>query len=277
MALPEPFSDIEHLQLTIRRYLNKQIREDFRDMFDDGDTWEPEVGTTRGAMLRALLHEDSDPIAVTSARMMLYYFTFGKARNLQTPIYGIPATHFQESIKFYPQVRLFFNEDYSLVEDGYESVKADISFRLMNETEETITPAKAQIIATRIRSLFATGQGFTWKKGREKWCYYDQSRGYKLQILAWNESEAKKVIEQVLDVQQHTPNWQEYLSVATKKRSFPTVPGTHRVYGKQRRKPRDRPVAFVRFRYAELKVWGMTHAVTLVDKTGTRRNPLIAA
>ena len=57
MALPEPFSDVEHLQAVVRRYLNKQIREDFRDLFN-GDTWEPEIGTTRGSMLRALLHED---------------------------------------------------------------------------------------------------------------------------------------------------------------------------------------------------------------------------
>ena len=46
MPLPEPFSDVEHLQLVIRRYLNKQIREDFRDLFGDNENWEPEVGTT---------------------------------------------------------------------------------------------------------------------------------------------------------------------------------------------------------------------------------------
>lgn len=277
MALPEPFSDIEHLQLTIRRYLNKQIREDFRDLYGENDSWQPEVGTTRGSMLQALLHQDSDPITVTATRMMLYYFTYGKAQALQAPIYGMPATHFQESIKFHPQVRLLFIEDQSLVEDGYEPVKADISFRLMNETENTITPAKAKTLANKINSLFATGKGFTWKKGREKWIYTDQSKGYQLRVLGWNEIEAKKIIEQVLDVQGHTPNWEEYLSKSTRERRFSTIPGTHQIYGKQRRKPRDRPVAFVRFRLAELKVWGMPHAITLVDKTGTRRNPLVAA
>ncbi len=275
MAIPPEFNEVEHLQATIRRYVNRQIREDFQDL--GGDNWEPETGTTRGAMRHALTHKDTDPLPVTLSRMFLYYFTYGKAQALQAPIYGIPVTQFQESIKFHPQVKLLFYEDQSLVEDGYKPVKAEISFRLMNETEETITPAKAQILANKIRNLFATGQGFTWKKGREKWVYTDQSRGYQLRVLAWNETEAKKIIEQVLDVQSHTPDWEAYLSLTTKKRSFPTIPGTHRVYGEQRRKPRDRPVAFVRFRLAELKVWGLPHDVTLVDKTGTRRNPLIAA
>lgn len=275
MAIPPEFNEVEHLQSTIRRYLNRQIRADFQDLGDD--TWEPEVGTTRGAMRHALTHKDSDPLPVTLSRMFLYYFTYGKAQALQAPIYGIPATHFQESVKFHPQIRMLFIEDQTLVEDGYEPVKAEISFRLIDETESTITPAKAQVLATKIRSLFATGEGFTWKKGREKWVYSDQSKGYHLRLLAWNEAEAKKVIEQILDIQGHTPDWEAYLSTTLQKRTFSTIPGTHRVYGKQRRKPRDRPIAFVRFRYAELKVWGMTHAVTLVDKTGLRRNPLIAA
>jgi len=275
MAIPPEFNEVEHLQSTIRRYLNRQIREDFQDLGDE--TWEPEVGTTRGAMRHALTHKDNDPLPVTLSRMFLYYFTYGKAQALQAPIYGIPSIEFQELFRFKPQVRLFFNEDYSLVEDGYESVKADISFRIMGEDERTITPAKAQTLANKINTLFATGKGFTWKKGRETWAYYDDSRGYRLRLLAWNETEAKKVIEQVLDVQGHTPDWEAYLSRTTKNRAFPTIPGMHFIYGKQRRKPRDRPIAYVRFRYAELKVWGMVHAVTLVDKTGTRRNPLIAA
>lgn len=274
MSIPPEFNEVELLQSVIRRYVNRQIREDFQDL--GGDDWEPEVGTTRGAMRHALTHKDADSVPITLARMFLYYFTYGKAQALQAPLYGIPATQFQESIKFHPQVKLLFLEDQSLVEKGYEEVKAEVSFRLMGETESTITPAKAQTLARKINTLFATGQGFTWKKGHEKWVYTDQSRGYLLRVLAWNESEAKKIIEQVLDVQGHTPNWQEYLSKSTRQRSFSAIPGNHLVYGKQRRKPRDRPVAFVRFRYAELKVWGMAHAVTLVDKTGRKRNSLIS-
>lgn len=277
MVLPEPFSDIEHLQLTVRRYLNKQIREDFRDLFGDSDTWEPEVGTTRGAMLRALLHEDSDPIAVTNTRMMLYYYVFGKAAAMQAPMYGMPTIAFQELFKFHPQIRLYFYEDNNLVEDGYESVKADITFRLMGERHDTITPAKAQTLANKIKNNFTLNKGFVWKKGREKWTYFDSEKGYQLRILAWNETEAKKIIEQVLDIQGHTPDWEAFLTVAKRQHNFTTIPGTHHLYGKTRRKVRDRPVAFVRFRYAELKVHGLFRDVTLVDMTGQRRDALVKA
>lgn len=274
MAIPAEFNEVENIQSLIRRYVNRQVREDFQDI--GGDDWEPEVGTTRGAMRHALTHQDSDSLLLTQTRLFLYYFTYGKAQALQAPIYGIPANDFQESFRFKPQVRLFFYEDRSLVEDGYEPVKADVSFRVMNETENTITPAKAKVLANKIKGLFATGQGFTWKKGHETWAYYDDFKGYRLRLLAWNETEAKKVIEQVLDIQGHAPEWEKYLSSTLKKRHFSTIPGTEIIYGKQRRKPRDRPVAYVRFRYAELKVWGMANAITLVDKTQSRRNPLIA-
>lgn len=277
MTLPEPFSDIEHLQLTVRRYLNKQIREDFRDLFGDNDVWQPEVGTTRGAMLRALLHEDSDPIAVTNTRMMLYYYVFGKAAAMQTPMYGMPVITFQELFKFHPQVRLYFYEDHSLVENGFKSVEAEVTFRLMGERHETITPAKAQVLANKIKTNFTLNKGFVWKKGHEKWSYYDDEKGYRLQVLAWNETEAKKIIEQVLDIQGHTPDWETHLTIAKKQRRFPTIPGTHFLFGKTRRKVRDRPVAFVRFRYAELKIHGLFNDVTLVDMTGQRRNALIKA
>lgn len=272
MTIPPEFNEVEHLQATIRRYVNRQVRDDFQDL--GGDNWTPETGTTRGAMRYALTHKDTDALPVTMSRLFLYYFTYGKAQALQTPVYGIPVDQFQQSFKFHPQVRLFFYEDQSLVEDTYEPVKADISFRLMNETEETITPANAETLARKINSLFATGQNFTWKKGHETWAYYDIPKGYRLRLLAWNEAEAKKVIEQILDIQGHTPDW-EILSSTFKKRNFPTIPPTEYIYGKQRRLPRSRPIAFVRFRYAELKIWGVTHAITLVDKTGTRRNALI--
>lgn len=280
MALPEPFSDVEHLQLVARRYLNKQIREDFRDLHDENGNWDPEVNTTRGQMLRALLHEDSDPIHITTARMLLYYFTYRKARDLQAPLYGIPTQSLQESVKFLPQIRLFFSEDLDLTEDTYSPVEAEHTFRLMGETEESMNEAKARILANRIKTLFCEPNGFVWKKGKELWLYKDLSRGYKLQISAWNESEAKKVVEQILDIQQHTPDWKKYFSDATKRtnlKATPATPPKRLIYGKQRREPRHLPIAYVRFRYAELKLWGMPNDIQLVDKTGTRRNPIIIA
>lgn len=273
MAIPPEFNEVEHIQSVTRRYLNRQVREDFQDL--GGDDWEPETGTTRGAMRHALTHKDTDPLPVTLSRMFLYYFTYQKAQALQAPVYGLPVTTFHDAVKFHPQVRLYFCEGVEDVEEGFTPVEAEVTFRLVRETSATITPGEAKSIATRIKTNFASGNGFTWKKGKEKWLYFDAALGYDFRLLAFSEAEARKVIEQVLDISNHTPDW-DNLGVATKKKTFPTMPGTHTVYGKSRRKPRERPTATVRFRYAELKVWGLPNDITLVDRTGFRHNPLIS-
>ncbi|MCY7272387.1 MAG: hypothetical protein LH702_01240, partial [Phormidesmis sp. CAN_BIN44] len=107
--------------------------------------------------------------------------------------------------------------------------------------------------------------------------YKDPSKGYNFQLYIWNETEAKRVIEQVLDIRGHSPNWEKYLDGTTKKKTFPIVPGNQFLFGKSRRKPRERPIATVRFKYAELKIHGLPNDIQLVDRTGFRRNPLVKA
>ncbi|KJH72202.1 hypothetical protein [Aliterella atlantica] len=278
MALPEPFSDIEHLQLVVRRYLNKQIRADFKDIFGDGDTWEPEVGTTRGAMLRALLHEDSDPIAVTTVRMMLYYFTFGKARDLQTPVYGIPTTFYQqEALVHIPQITLHFKEDLEDVEPGYSPVVGEIAFRVSGETHETITETKLRVLAQRVKTNFGANNGFVWRKGKVKCNYSDRSKPYFLQILSRDVTQGKRVIEQVLDIQTDTPDW-KYLNVRENQeasQAYPTIPPNKRILGSSRRLPRRRPIADVRFVKAECHIYGMPVPVILYDRTSINGKALV--
>lgn len=278
MALPEPFGDIEHLQVVIRRYLNKQIRADFKDIFGDGDTWEPEVGTTRGAMLRALLHEDSDPIAVTATRMMLYYFTFGKARDLQTPVYGIPTEFYQqEALTHIPTVTLHFREDLEDVAEQYKPVKGEINFRISGETHETITETKLKTLANRVKTNFGANNGFIWRKGKVKCNYSDKTKPYFLQILSRDINQGKRVIEQVLDIQNHTPDWQ-YLNVRENQevaRAYPTIPPTKTILGKSRRLPRRRPIADVRFVRAECHIYGLVLPIILYDRADLSGKALV--
>jgi hypothetical protein len=276
MPLPEPFSDIEHLQLVIRRYLNKQIREDFRDIFGDGDTWEPEVGTTRGSMLRALLHEDSDPIHVTTARMMLYYFTYGAAKAMQPDIYGSTIVNFDRQVRYKPQITLYFNNKGYNPNKKNELVEGEISFRLMNESSTTITQTELERYAAKIKTLFAGSTKFVWHKGKTIASYTEIDKGYRLKLLVTNESEAKRIIEQVLDIQSHIPDWQ-YLNIninAEPAERFPNAPGNQTILGKVREKPKPRPVEDVIFRYATCNIHGLGRGINLVDTTFTRGNAL---
>lgn len=280
MALSEGFNEVEQLQALVRRYINSEIREHFRDLGDE--FWEPEVNTTRGAMRYALTHKDNDTINTTLLRLFLYYFTYGQARELQPPVYGIPIQDFQETFRFHPQIKLFFQEDQDRVdeENGFYPVTSEVNFRLMEETAKTLTPAKAKTYANKIKNIFCANKGFVWKKGKEFWTYIDMHKGYKFQLYASSKQEAQNLISRVLDVQNHTPDWDIYLKDATKRKDLiasSPLPPKELIYGKPRRLARTKPVAYVRFKYAELHIHGLPRPVTLVDRGGTRRTSALVA
>lgn len=275
MALPDDFNPWEHLQTTVMQVQNRIVRDEFSDVGDDA--WEADISTPRGSLRIACTLLDDDSAIMTLIRLWLFYGALKKASDFQAPLYGIPVTTFQEQFKFLPQVRMYFSEDLHDVEHGFRPLEAEVTFRLVNETSASMTEAKARAIATKIRTLFCASGGFRWKKGREKWIYKDQSRGYDIRLLAWNVEEAKKLIEQILDIESHAPNWDKYLDGTEKKKVYQTVPGMQLVYGKERRQYRDRPIGYVRFQYAELKLHGLPNDVQLVDRSGTRRNPLLHA
>lgn len=259
----------EHLQGVIMQVHNRIVREEFNDIEPDDD-----ITTPRGNLKAACLLKDTDSALMTILRYWVFYVDLKKAQDLAPAIYGIPITTFQEQFLFAPHIKLFFLEDVNDVEDGYSRVKGEISFKLVGYTSESITPSNAESLAHKIRTAFATGSGFVWKKGRVKASYVDKARGYDFRLLVTTEAEGRRVIEQVLDIQNHSPDW-DNLSIAESRANFPITPPTRRIYGRSRRLPRKRPRADVRFRVAELHVWGVPTPVVLVDTTGYYRNALI--
>lgn len=268
MPLPEGFSDWEHLQDQVRRIHNRQVDKFFLGVPDD------DISTSRGSLKKACKITDNETSVMTHMRLWLFEVTLKHAKSLQPDIYGLPVTTFQTQVEFKPQVQLYFMESLRDVESGYSPVEAEISFRLTeSQYQQDVSPAEAKTLANKIKAAMATPP-FTWKKGRILCTYKDSDRGYNFQLYTTNETEGKRVIEQVLDIRSHSPNW-DYLVVHESKRNFPIVPPTKTVYGKSRRQPRKRPRADVKFRYATLHLYGIQNPVTLVDSTGFRRNPLV--
>jgi hypothetical protein len=263
MTIPPEFSETEHFQSVCRRYLNKEIRDAFQDL--GGDDWQPEVNTTRGSMRHALTHKDNDTIQMTLGRMFLYYFTFGKAQALQTPVYGMPITTYQEvSLEFRPQILLYFDQSQSEVREGLSRVTGEITYRLVNETSQSITESDLKTRANKIKQLFTTPNLFVWHKGRMTCRYEDKANGYQLTLFVTNEAEGKRIIEQVLDIENKSPNW-ENLSVTEKRANYPSVPPQKLIYGKSRKEVRRRPVEQVKFRYAAAHIYGVPRPVALID------------
>ncbi|MEA5449717.1 hypothetical protein VB780_14135 [Leptolyngbya sp. CCNP1308] len=118
MALPDNFSEAEHLQDLFRRYANRQVREFFSDL--GGEDWEPDIGTTRGSLRHGATHKDEDSLPMTLLRWEL--FNYVRRLKFDVPYIGIPVTSFNSERKYKPQIVLFFQEDLGDVEPGFEVV-----------------------------------------------------------------------------------------------------------------------------------------------------------
>lgn len=271
MALPDNFSPWEHLQTVLMSVHNRRVRKEFSDV--GGDDWSPDIGTPRGSLRTACTIRDDDSAVLALHRVYLFYVMLRHASDIHPPLYTTPLEHYQEVVTFAPQVTLYFREDLEDVEDGYQPIDAEISFRLMGETSNTFTPSDATIIANRIKSEFSSGGGYRWHKGRVKVTYRKKEQGYLLSVNAFSESEARQVINKVLDIQNHSID-EEYLTVHNLSQAPPVVPPAQFIYGESRRPPRRRPVGYVRFQWAELHIWGVQNAITLTDRTYRRRNPI---
>jgi len=268
MALPEGFSPPEFLQDTILKTQNKIIREEFSDLGDDD--WEPDVSTGRGALRYACTHQDSDSDGMTLMRLWLFYGVLRKAKDFHPEIFGIPSTAFKAQRKYKPQIVMHFREDWQDIDPGYPAVEGEIGFRLMNQEDATLSMTEALTYAQRVKTNFGAGGGFVWRKGKQMVTYTDWNKGYQLQLLCRDRAEGRRVIEQVLDIQQHTPDWKKMNKTENEEPAerYPTIPPPVHVMGKSEQGQRERPIADVRFRSAILHLHASNRTVVLYDPDG---------
>ena len=214
---------------------------------------------------------------MVQARLSLFYYTLRQAQDLQAPVYGMPVGQVNETRRYRPQICLYFKEPLDEVDPDFHPLEAQIKFRLMNETETTITEAELRTIATKIKQEFGANFGYKWRKGKTLCNYNDQEKGYSLQIYAYSITEGKELIGKVLDIRGHTPEW-ERLNVSENDQSsaaYPTLPPLRNVLGKQVRLPRRRPVGNVQFTHSTCQIWGLQKPVALIDLRGRLLNTLV--
>lgn len=265
-------SSWEHLQNVLLQVHNRIVRDEFRDVDGSDDN----ISTPRSSLRAASLIRDSDSATTVLNRFFLFYVMLRKASDMHPALYTFPLDRYQQSVKFMPQVTLFFREDAEDVETGYAPLTAELSFRIQGETEDSISEAGLRNLAGRIRTEFAAANGYRWRKGRVSVSYRDLSKGYRLRIQAFSESEGKEVIRKILDLQGDTPD-NSKIVINQLAENPPIVPPTKTIVGKPRRLPRRRPIGWVRFQFAEAHVWGIPNAIVLLDRTDPRRKALVTA
>lgn len=146
----------------------------------------------------------------------------------------------------------------------------------MHETDSSLSEAKIKTYAKKIASSFAKPKSLVWKKGKELSSYTDWEKGYQLQLLVRSKSEGKSLVNNILDIQNHSPDWSKFNHQENDQpsKAYPTLPERQTILGKARKKPRRRPIADVRFQYAILKLWGLPNPIPLVDRSGIFLDPI---
>lgn len=99
-----------------------------------------------------------------------------------------------------------------------------------------------------------------------------------MQLLCRDVSTAKELINKILALQNHTPDWKFLKSniADDENESFPYNPGNHTILGKSRKKPRRRPMVDVRFQYGTATIWGVNKPIALYDRSFTFIDPIIS-
>jgi hypothetical protein len=247
---------------------NKAIKEHFKDVTGD-DEGSLSKAAPRSAIKLVCLHKDSDPITLTAIRLLIWWV---EARGLMDEfIYGIPSTDFEIKHTYYPQVQLHFKEDtYEAANNNRIPIRSAISFRWRSDDFST---ASINALKNKIKADFITPI-FSFNRGKDCWTYWDDQKGYRFTVYVQNETEAKKIIGQIISIQDtEIPDWDNKLREHKSNVNY-TTPGTVRVMGETRRKPRKRPVGTVKFAYAELFIPGVVKPIVLIDHTRSKLGAL---
>ena len=270
MTLPDNFSPFEHLQDTLRLAVNRQVILEFSDVEIDNDLTVP-----RSSLKLACLHQDKDTAMMLIIRILLYYVVI-KGYGLPE-IYSVPISTVNEGLRYRPQIHLEFYESARFVRDNETPVTSQIKFRLMTEKTETLSQSDSLNYARKIKTLFGAGSGFSWARGKNMFTYADSIKGYNMQLLVATEAEGKRLTSQVLEIQNHVPDWQfaNYKQNLEPTQAFPASPPNKLILGKSTRAKRRRPITTLNFRVAFLHVEGLPKPIVLYDKSQHYKKALV--
>jgi hypothetical protein len=234
-----------------------------------------DTGTNRLALRDQLLIQATDSRTTANSKIQFFREQVQKV-HLKPTVIGLEKHHFDEHITvvYRPMVILFFRQDLEAARIAdYPAISARISFRLMNETNESLTDANVRTLATQIKNELALPRGYTFEKGKCLCKYVDKENGYDLQLYTVSDAEGEQVARKIVGLRNHTFLEDRFAVTAPRRDPVNTTANTT-ILGTTYKKPRWRPRGVVRFMYAELLLHTRPNPIVLVDRSGIRANPL---
>lgn len=192
--------------------------------------------------------------------------------------------NFDPGRKYHPLISLHFIEKSTFKPgtnqpkgQGQDRTKGRLTFRLMDETTETISEGNLKALGTKIKEAFGGQAPYIWSKGKELYCYADWTKGYQLQILSRSQAQAEQLVTKILSLQNHTPIWR-YLTKSENTRQaerYPATRQTKTIMGEQKTLPLQRPNVEVRFIYAKARITPLLKPIVIYDATGKKAEALV--
>jgi hypothetical protein len=147
-------------------------------------------------------------------------------------------------------------------------LEVEKSIRLMAIDPATVTLEQLQNLARKIHSKF---DNWSHQTGKISCNYVRKDQGYQLQqIHVPTLAEGKRVIEQILDIQSHSPDWEflTYNQSDEPQEAYPETPHKHILAGYSIRKPQRRPLGSVSFTEATISFPATNFRETLCTRGG---------
>ncbi|HLO85851.1 MAG TPA: hypothetical protein VK203_12705 [Nostocaceae cyanobacterium] len=219
-----------------------------------------------------LLIGAKDSIQTVQIKMRTFREVVQKT-HLKPTIVGITKDNYDSDISYRPEIVIYFLQNKQSVPRGETPTDARVSFRLMNETSESITVSELKRWAQKIQAAFFNPI-YKFRKGKVITWYIDKKNGFHLQIYGLNAAEGEKVARDVVKLADKTFD-EDILKETNPKRSNTTSNGTIKILGKTKKKPKWRPSVVVEAAYAYALIHGEPNPIMLVDQTGLVVNPMI--
>lgn len=179
-----------------------------------------------------------------------------------------------------PMIKLYFMEKANDVEPGWRPLKAEISLRLMEYTDDPLVSQSSNLklidnvalkaLSVRIKSLFFPQQAFSFKKGKVSVSIKDRENGLESYTYCFSRSDGIELYTKMYDILEKPLDLKKiHISEnADPATAYPIVPPEITVLGTTKRRKRKRPVGTVHFISAEAWLPTLAKSIPLVNIKG---------
>ncbi|MEH1884097.1 hypothetical protein [Nostoc sp.] len=214
---------------------------------------DPTGDTARDAVKNICLVQSNDSALIAQQRIRFFREEVQKT-HLKPTIVGQPKIDLDADVRYHPEVTVVLKQSLTSVPRGKYPKDARISWRLMNETSESLTFTKMNDVAALVYQQFFQNR-FSFKKGKFIGWYISPLDGLHLQLYCLDATEAKRVAKYV--VQAIGKTWNDSIfKVTSPDRDNIASPEQITILGKQKDAPIWRPNITVNASKANINVWG---------------------